>query len=726
MKKLLYLTVMLFIHLALTAQTTLPTSHSFDVALPNGWTESGTNFYTSTVANTPPSCKLDGDGDYVQIHFTDAAGPIEYYLSGTGSQQGIFHIEESADNITWTVLDMYTNNLPSSNSLLTTPLPQASSRYIRFILVDKISGSNASLDDIMIPLAPAGPMQEINVVESMNSVPNNGDVTTTSPTGTPKVISLTIENQGTANTLNVLSALLTNNAEFTISPFMPATIPANSSINLDVTFTPSASGTFTDQLVISSDDSDESIYTINLVGYGDGLASEPTAQPTMFTVSNVKSYRFDNVLTPAPGSEGHIILQTDAAFSDAPVDGVSYSPGDVVGNSKVVHVGPATSFFTKGIIANTDYHYSIFSYNGSGAFTNYLQAGPLTETVTSADGNPNTYYDNINTTSPTFVADLTALIHPHFQQFYGNYHRSMIDKFYSVDTINGQSTISGNYSSDVLMYNNPFSWTATNYSREHTLPHAWMPSFNDQSTPQYSDYHNLFPVEGSVNTNRGTFPFDEVVTPQYTYLEATQGFENSGYDVVFEPRDANKGDVARTLMYMMTCYNGQSGSWALKDLGSQGPMQDPLLLMQWHCQDPPSNVEIARNDFIDSLQNNRNPFVDHPEYAHEIDWYTLTKKQWTTDCTNVANEDVAALKNSLEVFPTPASDLINLQITNEFTGLMTIEITDISGKVIQTQTIEKQAEQFTQALNIEQLSSGFYLMNVRQNGHAAATKFVVE
>jgi len=150
------------------------------------------------------------------------------------------------------------------------------------------------------------------------------------------------------------------------------------------------------------------------------------------------------------------------------------------------------------------------------------------------------------------------------------------------------------------------------------------------------------------------------------------------------------------------------------------------LLMQWHCQDPPSNIEIARNDFIDSLQSNRNPFVDHPEYAHEIDWYTLTKKPFTTNCTNVANEEVANLQNSIEVFPTPTSDVINLQITNEFKGQLTLEITDISGKVVETRTVEKQAEQSTHSLNVERLASGFYLMKVTQNGHSAAAKFVVE
>ena len=38
-------------------------------------------------------------------------------------------------------------------------------------------------------------------------------------------------------------------------------------------------------------------------------------------------------------------------------------------------------------------------------------------------------------------------------------------------------------------------------------------------------------------------------------------------------------------------------------------------LLAWHQADPPSAAEVARNDVIMSFQGNRNPFVDHPEWA---------------------------------------------------------------------------------------------------------------
>jgi endonuclease I len=43
------------------------------------------------------------------------------------------------------------------------------------------------------------------------------------------------------------------------------------------------------------------------------------------------------------------------------------------------------------------------------------------------------------------------------------------------------------------------------------------------------------------------------------------------------------------------------------------------VLLQWNLQDPPSTFEKRRNQVIyDSWQGNRNPFIDHPEWATAI------------------------------------------------------------------------------------------------------------
>ena len=38
-------------------------------------------------------------------------------------------------------------------------------------------------------------------------------------------------------------------------------------------------------------------------------------------------------------------------------------------------------------------------------------------------------------------------------------------------------------------------------------------------------------------------------------------------------------------------------------------------LVEWHLADPVDDEERRRNDIIYSYQQNRNPFIDHPEFV---------------------------------------------------------------------------------------------------------------
>jgi hypothetical protein len=120
---------------------------------------------------------------------------------------------------------------------------------------------------------------------------------------------------------------------------------------------------------------------------------------------------------------------------------------------------------------------------------------------------------------------------------------------------------------------------------------------------------------------RSNLPFGEIVgTP--TYVSPTgfgkKGLNASGVEV-WEPRDEQKGDLARALFYMCAAYNGlRSNTWTLPT------NQDQSVLKKWHFQDLPDNWEIARHEFIASLQNNRNPFVDSVNFVCRINFSNMT------------------------------------------------------------------------------------------------------
>src|SRR5699024_4084244 len=100
------------------------------------------------------------------------------------------------------------------------------------------------------------------------------------------------------------------------------------------------------------------------------------------------------------------------------------------------------------------------------------------------------------------------------------------------------------------VFSGPFDWVNAGFSREHTYAHSWMPTYPNDVNPElpnYSDYYNLFPVnQNKVNSARGNLPLGEVVNSLYTYGDCQRG-ENANGAIVFDPRDAQKGNAARAL-----------------------------------------------------------------------------------------------------------------------------------------------------------------------------------
>lgn len=154
------------------------------------------------------------------------------------------------------------------------------------------------------------------------------------------------------------------------------------------------------------------------------------------------------------------------------------------------------------------------------------------------------------------------------------------------------------------------------YNREHTIPQSWFSKAN----PMKCDVVHVLPTDGYVNNRRGSYPFGEVKTATYT---SNNGYSKlgscatSGYTgTVFEPNDEIKGDIARIYFYMATCYEDRITNWSGGVI--TGTKYQPYaqwhfdMLMRWSKQDPVDEIEIARNNAVWEVQNNRNPFVDYP------------------------------------------------------------------------------------------------------------------
>lgn len=172
------------------------------------------------------------------------------------------------------------------------------------------------------------------------------------------------------------------------------------------------------------------------------------------------------------------------------------------------------------------------------------------------------------------------------------------------------------------------------YNREHIMPQSWF----KEASPMKNDAHHVVPSDGKVNGIRSNYPHAEVGAVDWTSTNGSRfgDCSTTGYSGnVFEPIDEYKGDIARMYLYMATRYEDKIGTWAGN--GSAGSVLSgnsfPAyktwyvnLLLKWHRQDPVSDKEIVRNNAIYNRQGNRNPFIDHPEYAECI-WASCSTDQ---------------------------------------------------------------------------------------------------
>ncbi|MDH5326281.1 MAG: endonuclease [Gammaproteobacteria bacterium] len=119
-----------------------------------------------------------------------------------------------------------------------------------------------------------------------------------------------------------------------------------------------------------------------------------------------------------------------------------------------------------------------------------------------------------------------------------------------------------------------------------------------------NDLHNLYPALPMIVLARKDDDYGIVAGEFREYFECD--FEHDGQQHVVEPRPIARGNIARSLFYMHKNYGLPLKSTQFN------------LFMDWHKNDPPSKDEIRRNELIEKLQGNRNPFIDHPDTAEDL------------------------------------------------------------------------------------------------------------
>lgn len=270
----------------------------------------------------------------------------------------------------------------------------------------------------------------------------------------------------------------------------------------------------------------------------------------------------------------------------------------------------------------------------------------ITSTATSTDPVVKDYYANVNTSlqGEAFISELTELINE-------GYIRKSYSQAYTILT---ESDVDLNDPSKIVCFYTGVSYPkgTSGSDRLWNREHTWAKShgFSSESYDAYSDCHHLRATEMKINSTRGNLDFDEVENYNSSYSSDKYGNRWIG-GKCFEPRDEVKGDVARIMLYMVTKYNDNILNLSLVDsIPTSGPKFGKFsTLLKWHYEDPVSEAEIYRNNIVYGYQNNRNPYIDHPEYVD----IAFPNEYSSVDVDNakvtIAEEKIAALPDTATI-----------------------------------------------------------------------------
>ena len=391
------------------------------------------------------------------------------------------------------------------------------------------------------------------------------------------------------------------------------------------------------------------------------VCAAPLTQVSNVIFTSVTGTSINGSFTAATDADGYLVcISTNSVLGFTPVNGSVYAVGDAAGNGTVIKFGQGNTFGKSGLTVSTTYYFTFFPLNQftctGGPLYNSNGLAASTTTGSGGNGIPAGYYDAITTQT---CGDLkTALKTRTITGMIARPYSSLWDQYRLTDLKPREvGTGSANVIWDIYSDNpsgpDPYNFDPVTqqdmgsgggtegqfFNREHSVPQSWFNGNASSNTigPE-SDYNHVFPTDKKVNSIRGNLIFGEVATPTLTTLNGSKTGSSAFAGItgtVFEPINQYKGDVARAFLYFVTRYEANMSGYPGDNTGQSFDqnifpsvkINYLRLMLKWHNQDPVSQKEIDRNNGNYAFQVNRNPFIDHPEYADIV---------WNSTCTGLA------------------------------------------------------------------------------------------
>lgn len=278
------------------------------------------------------------------------------------------------------------------------------------------------------------------------------------------------------------------------------------------------------------------------------------------------------------------------------------------------------------------------NFSGSGAYNDFYQ---------------NTTFNLYDTPLKNALASLVA---NHTSLGYNTARDRMFD---TIDKQPGD-TIECIYSGIKIKAQNRTQAQNAGFDTEHTWPQGTF----SQNEPMRSDLFHLYPTNSSANNTRGNLPFGFVVNNvNWSQGGSKRGSDSSGV-TVFEPRDIQKGNTARSVFYFIIRF---------QNYGSYLGADQEKALRYFTIIDPVDSLESRRNLLIKGYQGKSNPFIDHPELIERI--YSFTSN---TSFPVTRFSDCFPMTIRFDTTAVNSSSLSSLILTNKGNSALTIDSIRIS------------------------------------------------
>ena len=271
---------------------------------------------------------------------------------------------------------------------------------------------------------------------------------------------------------------------------------------------------------------------------------------------------------------------------------------------------------------------SVSAFSGALLIRNDLKV-EVVEVSGYTNGDAATYYSSIgdDLTGTALLGALQTLNSTKLQSRVG--YDNMPYNFRRTDPGTSSNQVTSFYSGRSASYSG-------NMNREHVWP-ASRTVLGRGKDPLEDDIHMVRPTLEDENSGRGNSFF--VQNPADGQYE--------GWDPAVFNNPSYRGDAARIIFYCVVADPQLSIIDEKSDYTSNHTMGKLSNLLLWNLEYPVSERERVRNEAAESLQGNRNPFIDHPEYATKI--WGNTNKATESACNGTMPNDIVSSMYQIDV-----------------------------------------------------------------------------